>query len=124
MPNRRIDQLRNQLSHLMNKLSNWKVVYANWQLGTRDGTDGAFQAIQDAKLSDLNSNIKLDALVQLLIERGLISEEALLAEQIEVANKLEKSLEAKFPGATATDTGMVYDESAFENTKEQLGFPV
>lgn len=119
----RLYQLKNQLNRLVRKISHWKVVFANWQLGTRDNNDGAFLAIQDAKEADLRTNIKLDALIKLLLERGLVSEECLLVEQIDVANKLETSLEGKFVGAVANDDGMVYD-ARFETTKKSLGFPL
>jgi len=108
----------------MTRISQWKVVFANWQLGTRDSTDGAFLAIQDAKEADLRTNAKLTALIQLLTERGLITEEGLLTEQIEVANALGHSLETKFPGAAATDDGMTYDDTVFQGTKDRLGFPL
>ena len=120
----KITMLRTQFSHLITRLTQWKVVFANWQLGTRDPTDGTLLAIQDFREADIRTNVKLDALIQLLTERGIISEEGMLTEQIEVANNLEKSLENKFQGAKATDDGMDYNDTVFQHTKDRLGFPV
>lgn len=124
MPHDKTSMLRTQFNHLITKVVQWKTVFANWQLGTRDETDGAFKAIQDAKDDNIRTNVKLDGLIGLLMERGLINEADLLQEQIEVANRLELTLEAKFPGAVATDDGMTYDEARFQDTKNKLGFPL
>lgn len=120
----RIISLKNYYTKLMDRVVHWKVVLANWQLGTRDANNGPFQALQDLHESLLRKQVKLDALTEILVNRGFVSPEALLEKQIEVAVRLDQSLESRFPGVKATDAGLDIDADVYQETKDRLGFPL
>jgi hypothetical protein len=103
---------------------NWRVIFSQWQLGTRDDVNGENRALQDHREEAMKTRIELAGLIELLIEKHMIRREDLLEEQIEVASRLNKSLEEKFPGAVATDDGMEIQPEAFQATKDRLGFPI
>lgn len=115
--------LREQYTKLMARVSNWKLVLSNWHLGTRDATDGAYRALQEQYETAMRKNVKLDALVEVLLLHGVVNAADLLNKQIEVAQRLNAELEAKFKGARATDTG-ISTTPEFAATKERLGFPL
>jgi hypothetical protein len=108
----------------MNRVVQWKEILANWQLGTKDDSDGSFRALQDLHDTTMRKSVKLEALVELLLSRGIIRPEDLLEKQIELAVRLDQSLEVKFPGVKVTDSGIQVDEDVFEKTKIDLGFPL
>ena len=117
--------LKEYYTRLMNRVVGWKVVLANWQLGTRDRTNGTFQALQDLHESLLRKQVQLDAITEILVTRGTIRPEELLEKQIELAIRLDQSFESKFSGAKATDTGIkIVDAEDFQETKDRLGFPL
>jgi hypothetical protein len=120
----RIISLRNYYTKLMDRVVHWKVVLTNWQLGTRDANNGTLMAIQDLHDTLLRKQVKLDALTEILINRGLVSPEALLEKQIEVAVRLDQSMESKFPGVKTTDAGLDIEAEAYQETKDRLGFPL
>lgn len=121
---RRIETLKNYYAKVMNRVVQWKEIYSLWQLGTRDDVDGANRALQDLHENSMRKGVKLDALVEVLLQRGLIHPEELIEKQTELAIRLDQSLEAKFPGAKATDDGMEIDEEVFAATKASLNFPL
>lgn len=119
----RLEVLKGTYAKLINRVVQWKSVLANWQLGTRDASNGTFRALQDQHENAMRKNVKFDALVELLVSRRIISAEDLIEKQIEIATRLDQSLETKFPGAKATESGMVIDEpDTFQATKDSLGF--
>lgn len=120
----RLVTLRDYYAKLMNRVVQWKEILANWQLGTKDDSDGSFRALQDLHDTTMRKSVKLEALVELLLSRGIIRPEDLLEKQIELAVRLDQSLEVKFPGVKVTDSGIQVDEDVFEKTKIDLGFPL
>ena len=120
----RFEILQNQYTKLLAKVMNWKVIFSQWQLGTRDSVNGENRALQDHRESTMKTRIELGGLIELLIEKHIIRREDLLEEQIEVASRLNQSLEVKFPGAVATEDGMEIQPETFQTTKDNLGFPV
>jgi hypothetical protein len=120
----RLEVLQNQYAKLLSKVMNWRVIFSQWQLGTRDDVNGENRALQDHREEAMKTRIELAGLIELLIEKHMIRREDLLEEQIEVASRLNKSLEEKFPGAVATDDGMEIQPEAFQATKDRLGFPI
>lgn len=120
----RLEVLQNQYAKLLAKVTKWKLIFSQWQIGTRDDVNGENRAIQDHRENAIKTQIELGGLIELLIEKHIIRREDLLEEQIEVASRLNQSLEAKFPGARATDDGMEIQPEAFQVTKDRLGFPI
>jgi hypothetical protein len=120
----RINSLKSYYVKLMDRVVHWKVVLANWQLGTRDLNNGTFQAIQDLHDNLLRKQVKLDAITEILVNRGFISPEALLEKQIEIAVRLDQNMESKFPGVKTTDAGLDVDTEAYQETKDRLNFPL
>lgn len=122
-PNRLVT-LKEYYAKLMNRVVQWKEVLANWQLGTKDDTDGSFRALQDLHDTNIRKGVKLEALVELLLAHRVIRPEDLIEKQIELAVRLDQSLEAKFPGVKSTESGLQVDEDVYTQTKIDLGFPL
>ena len=120
----RLNTLKNYYARLMNRVVQWKEILANWELGTKDDTDGTYRAVQDAREGDIRRSVKLEALTELLLARGLIRPEELIEKQIELAVRLDQAYEAKFPGAKATRDGIEIDDDVYAETKTRLGFPL
>lgn len=120
----RLVTLKEYYARLMNRVVQWKEILANWQLGTKDDTDGEFRALQDAHDTNIRKGVKLEALTELLLARGIIRPEELIEKQIELAVRFDKSMEDKFPGAKVTDDGIEVDETVYADTKSRLGFPL
>ena len=120
----RLTTLKEYYAKLMNRVVQWKEILANWELGTKDDTDGTYRAVQDARDGDIRRGVKLEALTELLLSRGVIRPEELIEKQIELAVRFDKSMEDKFPGAKATDDGIEVDEDVYAATKSRLGFPL
>lgn len=123
MQHNRLISLKEYYAKLMTRVVQWKEILANWQLGTKDDNDGAFRAVQDAHEGAMRKGVKLDALVELLLSKGTIRAEELIEKQIELAVRLDKAMEDKFPGVKAADDGLEVDEEVYAATKARLGFP-
>lgn len=124
MSNYQVQALKSYCQKLMRRVSHWKIVFANWHLGTKDPSDGTFQAIQDLYDDLLRKQVKIDAAIEILTAKGILSPVAFLEKQIEVAVRLDQSLESKFPGVKTTDAGLDIDEGAYQETKDRLNFPL
>ena len=120
----RLNLLKDQYSRLMNRVTHWKVILTQWQIGTRDENNGTLLAIQDLHDSLMRKQVKLDALVEILTSRFVIDPATLLEKQIEIATRLDQSMELKFPGVQSTDSGLSIDQGTFQATKDRLGFPI
>lgn len=121
---RRLTFLKDYYTKLMKRVVQWKEVLATWQLGTRDANNGTCQALQDLHESLLRKQVKLDAVTEILVRRGILSPEALLEKQIELAVRLDQSMETKFPGVKTTDVGLDIDPEVYQETKDRLNFPL
>lgn len=91
------------------RLAKWRTVFAGWQLGTRSLEDPECQAVRDHREVTLLLRAEVSALVGLLVEKGVFTQEEYCLAVGEEAVRLEHDLQERFPGAKATDQGMQYD---------------
>jgi len=96
------------MSNILNRLAKWRSHFAGWQLGTRTKDDPESQAVRDHREVTLFLRCEASAVAALLIQKGVFTQTEYTA-QLEVeAEHLERMLENRWPGAKATDVGMVY----------------
>lgn len=105
----------------MNRITKWRQIFAGWQLGTRPITDAPAQAVRDHRELGIMLRVEMSALVNLLAEKGVFTGDEYMKQCIEEAGHLETAYRRKFPGARATDDGMMIDPQVFaETTKNWL----
>ena len=95
-----------QAASALHRLSQWCSVLAAWQLGTKSKGSPTNDAVQDHRYDSLNLRADMDALVALLISKGVISREEYMAALAAAADSLNRQYEKKFPGVQATDGGL------------------
>ena len=101
----------------LNRLAKWRVVFAGWQLGTREKGDPEADALRDHREATLILRAEMSALISTLVEKKIISaEEFQLACTIE-ADVLNESLAKRFPGITAESYGIKLTPEAVETMK-------
>ena len=112
----------------LNRLCKWRSVFAGWQLGTQwiNGDAARMKglaAIRDAADARLVMRVEMNALLGLLIKKGIITkgewDRALCLE----AEVYATDLEGMFPGFKATDMGLDIDIAKANETMERLRFP-
>lgn len=93
----------------LNILAKWRAIFAGWQLGTRPKGDPESDAVRDHRETTLCLRVEGNALVALLIENGVFTAEE-WDQQIKIeAEFYEKLLQRRFPGAQASEDGMILD---------------
>ncbi len=95
-----------QAMRALNRLGKRRVLLAGWQLGTRPKGDPEADAVRDHREVTLMLRAENNAVLGLLLRKGVISEAEYQAAVIEAADQLNADLEAKFPGVTAYDWGL------------------
>jgi hypothetical protein len=98
----------------LERLGKWRSIFAGWQLGTRPNDDPECQAVRDAAEARLMLRAEVTAVVNLLTERGVFTEDEWFAQLAIEADMLSLTLEERFPGVRATDTGLDIDARAAE----------
>jgi hypothetical protein len=102
----------------LNRLAKWRSIFAGWQLGTRAKGDPESDAVRDHREVTILMRAELSALVYLLVERKVFTEQD-WSRQLEIeANELSKAYERKFPGAKATDIGMDLNVALWRDTTQ------
>lgn len=118
----RIKQAAELLWRASNRLAKWRQVFAGWQLGTRTDGDPECAAVRDHREITIMLRVEQNALVGLLIKKGVITElewtEALASE----CDQYESDLQKKFPGMRASDDGIHYDLPLAGETMKRLNF--
>lgn len=97
------------LFRAVNKLAKWRVLYASWQLGTRSKEDPESQAVRDHREVTILLRAEVSALVGVLVDKGVCTAEEWGAKLEEECGHLEKAFEKKWPGARASNEGMIFD---------------
>ncbi|SRR5579883_504325 len=100
----------------MNRLAKWRSVFAGWQLGTRTDTDSECQAVRDHREVTMILRAEVNALVVLLIQKGVFTEAEYRGQIQEEARYLCEAYEKRFPGFKAADVGMNIDPQIAVNT--------
>jgi hypothetical protein len=109
--------LQQQVHAALNRLTKWRQVFAGWQLGTRNGDDPECRAVRDHREVTILLRAELSALVCALVAKGYLTKDEYSAALLEEAEQLNKDYESRFPGMTATDIGIKYDQRAVETMK-------
>jgi hypothetical protein len=100
----------------LNKLAKWRSVFASWQLGTRPHDDPECQAVRDHREVTMLLRAEVNALTMLLLKHGVFTEEELKTQVDDEAEHLNAKYEKRFPGFTATATGMTVDLALAKET--------
>ena len=66
---------KESLHRTLNKLAKWRTLFAGWQLGTRPDSDPECQAVRDHRDLSLMARIDINALLALLIRKGVFTEQ-------------------------------------------------
>lgn len=101
----------------VNKLAKWRVLFAGWQLGTRAKGDPECDAVKDHREVTILMRAELNALVGLLVEKGVFTAEEFTERLGAEAEHLDSEYEKKFPGVRATDLGLEFDQRAIETMR-------
>lgn len=107
----------------LEKLTKWRSVFAAWQLGTRGENDGELRAVKDHREVTIILRAEMNALVNLLVEKGVFTlDEWTTALGVE-AVELDKNYERKFDGYKSTPDGMHMDVRRVRAMMATLNFP-
>ena len=87
-------------------LCKWRSLLAGWQTGTRPKGDPECDAIRDHRELTLLLRCELTALTALLIEKEIFTPAEFNDALGEEAIQLNRDFEKRFPGATATSSGL------------------
>lgn len=105
------------LDKALNRLAKWRNVFAGWQLGTRPKNDPECQAVKDHREATIMLRAELSALIQLMINEGVFTEEDFQNSLLNEIEILDKNYEVFFPGFKTKDYGVEMTEEAVETTK-------
>lgn len=97
------------LHRSLNRLAKWRAHFAGWQLGTRSNDDPECQAVRDHREQTIIMRAEITAIVGLLVKKGLITVDEFNAQLADEADHLERAFQRRWPGAKASDDGMVYN---------------
>lgn len=104
------------LPKALNKLANWRTVFAGWQLGTRRKGDPECDAVRDHRVATLMLRAETNAVLALLLSKGLFTQEEYAVALLKAIQELDTSLERFFPGFQTTDDGLSIDPRVAANT--------
>jgi len=94
----------------LNILAKWRTLFAGWQLGTRPKGDPECDAVSDHREVTILLRAEVSALVGLLVEKGLATDEDWFAALEREAKQLNVAYEQRFPGVTAWTGGLNLDK--------------
>lgn len=94
----------------LNILTKWRTLFTGWQLGTRPKGDPEGDAVRDHREVTILLRAESSALIALLVSKGVISGDDWLQALETEAGRLNKDYERRFPGVTASETGLTLDK--------------
>lgn len=100
----------------LNKLGKWRAVFAGWQLGTRTADDPECKAVRHHREATIYLRAEASALLQLLLEKKLITLAEWEAELERQADLLDQDYQKAFPGFRATASGMSMNPALAKDT--------
>jgi hypothetical protein len=107
---------KDRAGYWLHLLTRWRMVFAGWQLGTRDILDPECQAVRDHRELSMLLRAEMNALTSLLIQKGVISEDEWWDMLAASAAELNELMEKRFPGFKAAESGIVMDPKVAEQT--------
>jgi hypothetical protein len=106
-----------QAINWVGRLHRWGYVLVSRIMGTQLDTHQPTKGIRDLITKCLMLRAEANAMVGLLVEKGLITEAEFAARLQSEAEFLCKQYEEQFPGAKATDVGItIYDPKKYAET--------
>ena len=106
----------------LNRLAKWRTIFAGWQLGTRSKGDPECDAVRDHREVSLMLRAENNALVAMLVQKGVCTSEEWGRALALEAKHMNRSLEAFFPGMRATDDGIDLDLPEAAETMKRMNF--
>jgi hypothetical protein len=110
------EKLEELVSSTLNRLCKWRSVFACWQLGTRLDTDPEYQAVRDHREVTILLRVENNAILNLLLKKGVITEEEYSMVLLEEVQHLDEAFMKRFPGFEAANDGMHIDVQKALNT--------
>lgn len=107
----------------LNKVAKWRKFFASWQLGTRASSDGEYRAVADQRELFIIMRVELNALIDLLLKKGLITQDEFEAALEREANTLDKAYQKTYPGFSTSQNGLHMQLPQARETMTRLGFP-
>jgi hypothetical protein len=93
----------------LNIVCKWRTLLAGWQLGTRPKGDPECDAVKDHRELTILLRVEANALADVLVRKGLITQPEFEAACEREATALSKDYEARFPGVSADINGLRID---------------
>lgn len=100
----------------LNIVTKWRSIFTGWQLGTRAKGDPEGDAVSDHRELTILMRIELNALLRVLLEKEIVTQDEWNAILEEEAYDYSKRLEGKFAGFRATFEGMQMDVAVAAKT--------
>lgn len=107
----------------LNRLCKWRSVLAGWHLGTRSADAPGVQAMRDLQDFRLVMRAEMNAITELMIQKGIFTKAEYDAALALAADECELDLQRSFPGYRATDAGMDINVAVAMETNRARGFP-
>lgn len=98
----------------LNILCKWRSFFAGWQLGTRVKGDPESDAVRDHREMSILMRTELNAIVGLLLAKGVFTQEEFQKQLEDEAIFLNKAYAERWPGVSANEMGLSIDHRAFE----------
>ena len=90
------------------RLARWRTLFAGWQLGTRAKGDPEGDAVRDHREVTILLRAEMNALLGLLVEKGVITFEEFAVALEREADLLSADYARRFPGIRAADHGLEF----------------
>lgn len=90
------------------RLAKWRTLFAGWQLGTRAKGDPEGDAVRDHREVTILLRAEMNALLGLLVEKGVITFEEFAVALEREADLLSADYARRFPGIRAADHGLEF----------------
>jgi len=103
---------RERTMKALNILAKWRTLFTGWQLGTRPKGDPEGDAVRDHREATIVLRAEVSAFTGLLREKGVFTDDEWLAALEREAKELNADYERRFPGVTASETGLTIDKRA------------
>lgn len=94
----------------LNILTKWRTLFTGWQLGTRPKGDPEGDAVRDHRELTILLRAEISAFTALLREKGVFTDDEWMAALEHEAMLLNQDYERRFPGVTASESGLTFDK--------------
>lgn len=101
---------RERTMQALNVLAKWRTLFTGWQLGTRPKGDPEGDAVRDHREATIMLRAEISAFTALLREKGVFTDDEWLAALEREAELLNQDYARRFPGVTASDSGLTFDK--------------